>query len=273
MANKFTWFPKFGDAIEKMPAEMRHPFIIAIAEYGMCGTEPSFEGIENGWMLDALFAGFREDIDNSVASCNKNKGGRPRKAAPEPAANPPAEPAGAEGDAKGDTSDEPEPPVCDPVPADGPDGAETPSETPCGNNPETPLENPLEKPLGKTQYKPSQAKTSQDTGEVRASDAPTLDDVEAYFGANCLGGDPKSFFDFYASQGWMKSNGMPIADWRAQARQWHRMQRERDADAKSRGKPTSAEVSAAKFTPVPKLTPEEELAQIEEEARRYGIAL
>ena len=110
-------------------------------------------------------------------------------------------------------------------------------------------------------------------GEVRAPDAPALDDVEAYFGANCLGGDPKSFFDFYASQGWVKSNGMPIADWRAQARQWHRMQRERDADARSRGKPTSAEVSAAKFTPVPKLTPEEELAQIEEEARRYGIAL
>ena len=106
-----------------------------------------------------------------------------------------------------------------------------------------------------------------------APDAPTLDDVEAYFGANCLGGDPEAFFDFYASQGWVKSSGMPIADWRAQARQWHRMQRERDADARSRGKPTSAEVSAAKFTPVPKLTPEEELAQIEEEARRYGIAL
>lgn len=273
MANKFTWFPKFGDAIEKMPAEMRHPFIIAIAEYGMCGTEPSFEGIENGWMLDALFAGFREDIDNSVASCNKNKGGRPRKAAPEPAVNP----NGAKDGAKGDISDEPEPTVCDPVPADGPDGAETPSETPCGNPcgnpPETPLENPLEKPLGKTQYKPSQAKTSQDTGEVRAPDAPTLDDVEAYFGANCLGGDPKAFFDFYASQGWRKSNGIPIADWRAQARQWHRMQRERDADARSRGKPTASEVEAATFKPVPKLTPEEELAQIEEEARRYGIAL
>ena len=113
-------------------------------------------------------------------------------------------------------------------------------------------------------------------GEVRAPDAPgapTLEEAVEYFGANCLGGDPEAFFDFYASQGWMKSSGMPIADWRAQARQWHRMQRERDADARSRGKPTSAEVSAAKFTPVPKLTPEEELAQIEEEARRYGIAL
>lgn len=273
MANKFTWFPKFGDAIGKMPAEMRHPFIIAIAEYGMYGTEPSFEGIENGWMLDALFAGFREDIDNSVASCNKNKGGRPRKAAPEPVAvNLTVNPNGI----KGDTSDEPEPTVCDPVPIDDPDGAETPSETPCGNPQKTPLENPLVKPLGETQTKPSQYKPSQDTGEVRAPDtpgAPTLDEAVEYFGANCLGGDPKAFFDFYASQGWMKSNGMPIADWRAQARQWHRMQRERDADARSRGKPTSAEVSAAKFAPVPKLTPEEELAQIEEEARRYGIAL
>lgn len=47
---------------------------------------------------------------------------------------------------------------------------------------------------------------------------PTAEEVAAYFGANCLNGDPQAFFDFYASQGWRKSNGMPISDWQPQAR-------------------------------------------------------
>lgn len=94
---------------------------------------------------------------------------------------------------------------------------------------------------------------------------PTAEEVAAYFGANCLNGDPQAFFDFYASQGWRKSNGMPISDWQPQARQWHRRQRELDAEARSRGKPTASEVEAATFRPT--RTPEEALA---EQERRWA---
>ena len=94
---------------------------------------------------------------------------------------------------------------------------------------------------------------------------PTAEEVAAYFGANCLNGDPQAFFDFYASQGWRKSNGMPISDWQPQARQWHRRQRELDAEARSRGKPTASEVEAATFRHT--RTPEEALA---EQERRWA---
>ena len=110
-------------------------------------------------------------------------------------------------------------------------------------------------------------------GNGDGCEAPSLDAVKAYFAANCLNGDPEAFFDFYASQGWRKSNGMPIVDWHAQAKQWHRKQREIDAEARSRGKPTASEVEAAAFRPVRKLTPEEELKAVDEEAKRYGIDL
>ena len=49
-----------------------------------------------------------------------------------------------------------------------------------------------------------------------------------YFGANCLRGNPEEFFDHFESQGWVRSNGQPIADWRAQARMWSRRQVEFD---------------------------------------------
>lgn len=57
---------------------------------------------------------------------------------------------------------------------------------------------------------------------------PLAEEVRAYFGANCLRGDPAEFFDHFESQGWVRSNGQPIADWRAQARMWSRRQPEFD---------------------------------------------
>ena len=56
----------------------------------------------------------------------------------------------------------------------------------------------------------------------------SADEVRAYFAANCLRGDPSEFFDHFESQGWVRSNGQPVADWRAQARMWSRRQVEFD---------------------------------------------
>ena len=76
---------------------------------------------------------------------------------------------------------------------------------------------------------------------VEQIDPPTLEEVRSYFGANALRGDPEAFFDFYESQGWRKSNGLPIVSWTAQAKQWHRGQVERDAERAAKGEPTPDE--------------------------------
>lgn len=57
---------------------------------------------------------------------------------------------------------------------------------------------------------------------------PSVEEVRAYFGANCLKGDPSEFFDHFSAQGWVRSNGQPISDWKAQARLWGRRQVEFD---------------------------------------------
>ena len=65
---------------------------------------------------------------------------------------------------------------------------------------------------------------------VQGEDPPTLDDVRAYFQANCLRGDPELFWATYDAKGWLDGNGFPITRWTSQALKWSRMQVERDAD-------------------------------------------
>ena len=75
---KFTWFPKFTDVLKSLPPDMVGEMAIAIADYGTSGKEPEFC---NPLML-AVFAGIREDIDNSINARHRNKGGRPKRKTP-----------------------------------------------------------------------------------------------------------------------------------------------------------------------------------------------
>lgn len=92
-----------------------------------------------------------------------------------------------------------------------------------------------------------------------APEPPTIDEVRTYFAANCLKGDPSEFFDHFEAQGWVRSNGQAIADWRAQARQWSRKQAEFDqskpADLRAPEKPIPKAVNAVDW--------EAELARLE----------
>lgn len=92
-----------------------------------------------------------------------------------------------------------------------------------------------------------------------APEPPTLDEARTYFAANCLKGDPSEFHDHFEAQGWVRSNGQPIADWRAQARQWSRKQAEFDqskpVDLRSPEKPIPKAVNAVDW--------EAELARLE----------
>lgn len=243
MASKFTWFPTLTKSLEKMPEGPRGKMLWMLVQYGTNGIEPDFG---DDWQSEALFTSLRNDIDNSIAARNKNKGGRPRK------------------DAKAETGVSECTETSETGVSENGNGGFGVSETA-----ETGVSEPENPSLYTSPYQsiPSQA----NAGQCIAPDAPegfeppTAEEVAAYFGANCLNGDPQAFFDFYASQGWRKSNGMPISDWQPQARQWHRRQRELDAEARSRGKPTASEVEAATFRPT--RTPEEALA---EQERRWA---
>lgn len=91
---------------------------------------------------------------------------------------------------------------------------------------------------------------------------PSMGDVETYFAANCLRGDPRQFFDHYAAQGWTLPSGLPVTDVWALARNWSRKQVGFDADRKARGGQTSQEVErAAVWRPVK--TDDELIAELE----------
>ena len=246
MASKFTWFPKLTAALERVPEGPRGELCWAIIQYGTNGVEPEF----TDWALSAVFESLREDIDNSLAARNKNKGGRPRKG-------------GKRETGVSDSTETAETGVSE----NGNGGFEV-LETA-----ETGVSVPENPSLYTSPYQaiPSQSIPGQGSADVH--DAPTEEECVAEFQANCLRGDPRAFFDFYASQGWRKSNGLPITDWRKQARQWHRRQVERDAEDRARGKPTQGEVAEAAWKPVedPVAKARAAVAKAEAEyARLYG---
>lgn len=73
---------------------------------------------------------------------------------------------------------------------------------------------------------------------------PTLEEVEAYFVANCLRGSARKFYDWYEGNGWTRQ-GFPIAKWEPVARSWSDRERGYDAERKARGGQTSQEVERA----------------------------
>lgn len=90
---------------------------------------------------------------------------------------------------------------------------------------------------------------------------PTLEEVEAYFAANCLRGSARKFYDYYESNGWTRQ-GFPIAKWEPVARIWSDRERGYDAERKARGGQTSQEVErAAVWQPVK--TDDELIAELE----------
>lgn len=92
---------------------------------------------------------------------------------------------------------------------------------------------------------------------------PEPAEVRAYFEANMLRGDPGEFFDHFAAQGWTRSNGMPVLDWRAQARMWDRKQREIDGSRPPDPGPPPAPSNMRDY--------EAELAAIDAELAGRGI--
>ena len=169
------------------------------------------------------FKGLKNAIDNSKSRREQaKKGGRPRKAKAEP---------------------EPEP-----EPEQKPETEVSESENPNLTCPSLAL--------------PSLACVDGTRGgDADGFAPPTLEECRAYFAANCISGDPDKFWAHYESQGWIRSNGMPVASLKAAAMLWNGNQKRLDAEAHARGKPTDAEIQAATFKPT--RTPEQTRAELE----------
>lgn len=90
---------------------------------------------------------------------------------------------------------------------------------------------------------------------------PTLEEVEAYFAANCLRGSARKFYDWYEANGWTRQ-GFPIAKWEPVARSWSDRERGYDAERKARGGQTSQEVERAAVWQ-PAKTDDELIAELE----------
>lgn len=262
MANKFTWFPKFTKALERMPEGPRAQMLWAIVQYGANGVEPEFNSdncsvevgidadgepitVDYSWNMETIFETIREDIDNSVEARARNKGGRPRKAKPEP------EPEPRNGNVGFEISETDKTGV-----SESENGGFEVSETP-----ETPPYIPNHTSPNQTIDSPSQCRADAMRAAPDGFVPPTLDDCRAYFAANCLKGDPDTFWAHYESQGWIRSSGMPVTSLKAAAMLWNSKQKQLDAEAHARGKPTDAEIQAATFKPT--RTPEQTRAELE----------
>lgn len=90
---------------------------------------------------------------------------------------------------------------------------------------------------------------------------PTLEEVEAYFAANCLRGSARKFYDYYEANGWTRQ-GFPIAKWEPVARSWSDRERGYDAERKARGGQTSQEVERVSVWR-PAKTDDELIAELE----------
>ena len=90
---------------------------------------------------------------------------------------------------------------------------------------------------------------------------PTLEEVEAYFAANCLRGSARKFYDYYEANGWTRQ-GFPIAKWEPVARSWADREKGYDAERKARGGQTSQEVERAAVWQ-PAKTDDELIAELE----------
>ena len=187
----FTWFPKLTRVMAKLPPELAGVFAAAVAAYGTNGTEPSFDNA----LMEAVFEGVREDIDNSVAARTKNKGGRPPKQKAETEVSTGCE--------------QQETPVSE---------VSKPEETPVFDFAK-PTETE-ENPSYIYQAIPSHTKPKKREGGTRMA-RPTLEEVEAEIKARGYHVDARAFIAYYDSNGW-KVGKNPMKSWKSALTTWER---------------------------------------------------
>lgn len=199
---KFTWQDKYTRIAEKLPDDLLAKLMRAVMAYGTDGIEPELE-----FPLDALFEGFREDIDYSKGARQRGaRGGRRKDAEPVSSA------------------DEPES-------ADAEQLASHSEVLPSGTEPLASHSEVLESHSevlashSNTRHSSTeQSSTGESEGRARKRFArPTRSEVEAY--AHDIGlppGESDKFLDHFEANGWKVGGKTPMKSWKAAMRNWQR---------------------------------------------------
>lgn len=244
-------FTVFADSIAELyddydpsdPEDMRERMMLAdaVLMYGLHGVE-----VDLPKNVKRAFKGLKNAIDNSKERREQaKKGGRPRKAEAKPKPEPKPE----------------QKPETDKTEVSENENLGFENEKPRFPETETEVsenENP------NLTY-PNLALPSLACDDGNGFTPPTLEECRTFFATNCISGDPDKFWAHYESQGWKRSNGMPVASLKAVAMLWNGNQRRIDAEAHARGKPTDAEIEAATFKPT--RTPEQTRDELERKWR------
>ncbi len=228
--DKFTWFPKFSEAMARIPDErMRERFAYAVAVYGATGEVVPLE-----WPLDAIFAACREDIDNSKQMAEQGRAGgrssgraRRGRAVPEgPQAceeepDGPEQAAGTEPDEGAGGGSERREPRFSKIANPGSEKLEPPFDKTA--NPGSENREPI--PYQSNPYHANPTQREGERAPAPAMEPPSADEVERY--AKCqtlavpdLRAEAERFVNHFAAQGWVRSNGLPVRDWRPLWAKW-----------------------------------------------------
>ena len=78
---------------------------------------------------------------------------------------------------------------------------------------------------------PSNSATTTPKRKHVAFQPPTLEEITAYCRERKSSIDPEEFLAHYASQGWVKSNGRPVKDWKLCIVTWEKNDRKRQPNA------------------------------------------
>ncbi|WP_276684831.1 hypothetical protein, partial [Slackia piriformis] len=158
MAESFTFFSKIIEACDMLNENDRSSMLYAVAEYGASGKR-----VELPYPLDAMLAGFTEDIDNSKNARNQgSRGGKTRKR---------------------NTTEQ---------------RAESENEAPLAS----PLGSPHQNPDQTKPVQTSADQTIKKESASRFS-PPSENEVRKYCEERGYGIDPATFVSYYASNGWM----------------------------------------------------------------------
>lgn len=199
---KFTWQDKFTRIAEKLPDDLLAKLMRAVMAYGTDGIEPELE-----FPLDALFEGFREDIDYSKGARQRGaRGGRRKDAEPVSSAEGPesadAEPLASHSE----------------VLASGTEPLESSAEV-------LPSHSEVLASHSNTRHSSTeQSSTRESEGRARERfTRPTRSEVEAY--AHEIGlppGEADKFLDHFDANGWKVGGKTPMKSWKAAMRNWQR---------------------------------------------------
>ena len=204
---KFTWQDKFTRIAEKLPDDLLAKLMRAVMAYGTDGIEPELE-----FPLDALFEGFREDIDYSKGARQRGaRGGRRKDADPVSSAD---EPESADAEPLTSHSE---------VLSSGTEPLESGAEVLPSHSEVLPSHSEVLPSHSNTRPSSTeQSSTEESEGRARKRFArPTRSEVEAY--AHEIGlppGEVPKWFDHYDACGWVVGRNKPMRDWKAALRNW-----------------------------------------------------